>query len=141
LDEDYQRLYAAEQRVFVLSKYFAGLAIIISCLGLFGLAAFTAQKRQKEMGIRKVVGASESAIVVLLSKDFLKLVVMAMVIAFPLSWWLMNEWLKNFAYKTNIGAGVFAIAGLSILLITIITISFQAIKAAIVNPVKSLRTE
>lgn len=141
LDDDYQQLYASEQRVAVLSQYFAGIAILISCLGLFGLAAFTAQRRQKEIGIRKVVGASASNVAVMLSKDFLKLVLIAVLIAFPLSWWAMNEWLNDFAYRINISAGVFLIAGASIIFITLLTISFQAIKAAIANPVQSLRTE
>jgi ABC-type antimicrobial peptide transport system permease subunit len=141
MDDDYQALYSSEQRVAVLSRYFAGIAIIISCLGLFGLAAFTAQKRQKEIGIRKVVGASVNSLAFLLSKDFLKLIIIALLIAFPLSWWAMNQWLQNFAYRTSIGAGVFVLAGSSMLIITLLTISFQAIKAAIANPVKSLRTE
>lgn len=141
LDEDYRRLYASEQRVSVLSRYFAGIAIIISCLGLFGLAAFTAQKRQKEIGIRKVVGASVSNIAAMLSKDFLKLVLIAVIIAFPVAWWAMNEWLNDFAYRINISATVFLIAGGAIILITLLTISFQSLKAAIANPVKSLRTE
>ena len=141
LDEDYEALYASEQRVAKLSRYFAGLAIIISCLGLFGLAAFTAQRRQKEIGIRKVVGASVSNIAAMLSGDFLKLVLVAILLAFPLSWWAMNEWLNDFAYRIDIGIGVFIAAGVAILLITLLTISFQAIKAAIANPVKNLRTE
>ena len=124
-----------------LSKYFASLAIIISCLGLFGLAAFTAQKRQKEIGIRKVIGATTSDITMMLSKDFFKLVLTALIISFPLSWWLMSNWLQSFAYRINISVYVFLIAGLSVILITLLTISFQAIKAAIANPVKSLRTE
>jgi ABC-type antimicrobial peptide transport system permease subunit len=141
LDQDYKALYASEEKVGVLSRYFAGLAIIISCLGLFGLAAFTAQKRQKEIGIRKVVGATVRNIVLMLSKDFLKLVCLSILIAIPLAWWAMHIWLQNFAYRTNIGVIVFIIAGASILLITLIIVSFQAIKAAIANPVKSLRTE
>jgi ABC-type antimicrobial peptide transport system permease subunit len=141
IDDDYQALYASEQRVAVLSKYFAGIGMIISCLGLFGLAAFTAQKRQKEIGIRKVLGATVSNVVVMLSKDFLKLVLIAVLIAFPLAWWELNQWLQSFAYRINIGVEVFAIAGASIFFITLMTISFQAIKAAIANPVKSLRTE
>lgn len=141
LDEDYQALYASEERVATLSKYFAAIAIIISCLGLFGLAAFTAQKRRKEIGIRKVIGASVSSITTMLSKDFLKLVLLSLVIAFPVSWWLMNNWLQNFAYHIHITPFVFLLAGVSVLVITIITISFQSIKAAIANPVKSLRTE
>jgi putative ABC transport system permease protein len=141
LDDEYQALYISENRVAVLSKYFAGLAILISCLGLFGLAAFTAQRRQKEIGIRKVVGASVSSVVVMLSKDFLKLVFIAVIIAIPLVWWTMNVWLNSFAYRIQIGADVFIIAGGSIILITLITISFKSVKAAIANPVNSLRSE
>ena len=141
MDEDYQALYASEQRVAVLSQYFAGLAIIISCLGLFGLAAFTAQRRQKEIGIRKVVGASTGHVIAMLSKDFLKLVLMAIIIAYPIAWWAVHQWLGNFAHRIPIKAGVFLATGASVLLITLLTISFQAIKAAIANPVKSLRTE
>jgi predicted permease len=141
LDEAYQKQYDSETRVATLSKYFAGLAIIISCLGLFGLAAFTAQKRRKEIGIRKVVGASVSSITTMLSKDFLKLVMLSLLIAFPVSWWLMNNWLQSFAYRISISVFVFLIAGTLVILITVMTISFQAIKAAIANPVKSLRTE
>ena len=141
LDEDYQVLYASEMRIGKLSRYFAGLAIIISCLGLFGLAAFTAQRRQKEISIRKVVGASVSGLTLLLSKDFFKLVLIAVVIAFILVWWGMNNWLDQFAYRIHIGADVFLITIGAISLITILTVSFQAIKAAIANPVRYLRGE
>jgi ABC-type antimicrobial peptide transport system permease subunit len=141
LSEAYQKQYDTETRIATLSRYFAGLAIIISCLGLFGLAAFTAQKRRKEIGVRKVIGASVRDITGMLSKDFLKLVVIALCIAFPVSWWLMNNWLQGFAYRIHISAGVFLLAGISIILITLFTISYQSIKAAIANPVKSLRTE
>ncbi|MBS1597879.1 MAG: ABC transporter permease [Bacteroidetes bacterium] len=141
LDEAYQKQYTTETRVSILSRYFAALAIIISCLGLFGLATFTAQRRQKEIGIRKVVGASVNNIVAMLSKDFLKLVLISVLIAFPLSYFAMNHWLEGFAYRISIGADVFVLAGGSVFLITIITISYQAIKAALANPVKSLRTE
>jgi len=141
LDEAYQKQYLTETRVSILSKYFAGLAILISCLGLFGLATFTAQRRQKEIGIRKVVGASVQNITAMLSKDFLKLVLIAVVIAFPVSWWAMTQWLQSFAYRINISVSIFVIAGLSVMLITLLTISYQAIKAAVANPVKSLRTE
>jgi len=141
MDEQYQALYIAEKRVSVLSGYFAGLAILISCLGLFGLAAFTAQRRQKEIGIRKVVGASVSNVAIMLSVDFIKMVFIAILIGFPLVWWIMHNWLQEFAYRTPIGMGVFIATGISILVITICTISFQAIKAAVANPVKSLRTE
>lgn len=141
LDEDYRQLYESESRVGVLSRYFAGLAIIISCLGLFGLVTFSAHRRQKEIGIRKVVGASVTRVALMLSGDFLKLVGIAVLIAFPVSWWLMNEWLKDFAYRISIEYTVFVIAAFSMLALSFITISYQAIKAATANPVKSLRTE
>ena len=141
LDEDYQLLYASEKRIATLSRYFAGTAIIISCLGLFGLAAFTAQRRQKEIGIRKIVGASAGRIAVMLSKEFLLLVSIAVLIAFPLSWWLMHQWLQAFTYRADIGWQVFFIAGLAMLVIALLTICSQSIRAAIVNPVKSLRAE
>jgi predicted permease len=141
MDDDYRQLYASEERVSLLSRYFAGIAILISCVGLFGLAAFTAQKRQKEIGIRKVVGATVGNVVFMLSKDFLKLVLIALTIAFPLSWLMMNKWLEGFAYHVPIGVGVFLIAGTAVFVITVLTISFQAIKAALANPVKSLRSE
>lgn len=141
LDEAYQQQYESETKVSILSEYFAGLAIIISCLGLFGLAAFTAQKRRKEIGIRKVVGASVGNITAMLSKDFLKLVSISLLIAFPVSWWLMNNWLQSFAYRINITPWIFVVAGVSVIIITVLTISFQSVKAAIANPVKSLRTE
>ncbi len=141
VDEAYQKQYVSETRLSKLSTYFAGLAIIISSLGLFGLAAFTAQKRRKEIGVRKVVGASVANITMMLSKDFLRLIVISLSIAFPVSWWMMSNWLQGFSYRINIAAYVFVIAGISVLLITIFTISFQSIKAATANPVKSLRTE
>ena len=141
LDENYQAMYVAEQRVAALSRFFAGLTIIISCLGLFGLAAFTAEKRKKEIGIRKVIGASVSNVVMLLSKDFLRLVLLAVVIAFPLAWWALNQWLNGFAYRVHMNAAVFINAGLSIIAIALLTISIQSVKAAIANPVKALRAE
>ncbi|MBS1661895.1 MAG: ABC transporter permease [Bacteroidetes bacterium] len=141
MDEDYKALYNAEQTVAMLSRYFAGLAILISCLGLFGLVAFAAQKRQKEVGIRKVVGASVSNIVFLLSKDFLRLVSLSLVIAFPVAWWVLNHWLEGFAYRVSIGPVVFLLTGGLIFLIAMLTISLQSIRAALANPVDSLRTE
>ncbi len=141
LDDDYNKLYASEQRVALLSKYFAGIAILISCVGLFGLAAFTAQRRQKEIGIRKVIGASVSNIVTILSKDFLLLIGASLLIAIPVSWWVANEWLKSFAYRINVSPAIFVVAGVSVIVVTLLTISFQSIKAAIANPVKGLRTE
>ena len=141
IDEDYQALYASEERIQGLSKYFAGIGIIISCLGLFGLASFTAQKRRKEIGIRKVIGASVNGLTLMLSIDFLKLVTIACLVAFPLAWLLMNNWLNGFAYRTDIGAGVFLIVGASVVVIALLTVSSQAIKAALTNPVNSLRSE
>lgn len=141
MDEEYRALYISESRVAALSRYFAGLVILISCLGLFGLAAFTAQKRQKEIGIRKVVGATVTQVVVMLSKDFLLLASLALLIAFPLVWLTMSRWLYNFAYRITIGADVFLIAGIAVMLLTLLSISFQSVKAALLNPVKSLRKE
>ncbi|PIB30795.1 acetylornithine deacetylase [Maribacter sp. 4U21] len=130
-----------EELVGELAKIFAFLAIIISCLGLFGLAAYTAEQRKKEIGVRKVLGSSVSGIVRLLSKDFMRLVLIALFIAIPLAWWFMNKWLESFAYKVTIDLWVFAIAGIVAVSIALFTVSFQAVKAAIANPVKSLRTE
>jgi ABC-type antimicrobial peptide transport system permease subunit len=130
-----------EELIGELAKIFAALAIIISCLGLFGLAAYTAEQRKKEIGVRKVLGSNVSRIVQLLSKDFMRLVIIALFIAIPLAWWFMNSWLENFSYKVSISPWVFAAAGLAAIVIAICTVSFQAIKAAVVNPVKSLRTE
>ena len=141
LDEAWQKQYDAETKASALSGYFAGLAIIISCLGLFGLSAFTAQKRRKEIGVRKVIGASIMNITTMLSKDFLRLIFISLVIAFPVSWWLMSNWLQSFAYRIHITPYVFVTAGIAVIVITVITISFQSIKAALANPVKSLRTE
>jgi len=141
MNEEYQALYASEQRVAILSRYFAGMAVVISCLGLFGLAAFTAQKRQKEIGIRKVVGASVSNVVIMLSKDFLKLVLIAIIVASPIALWSMHKWLEDFAYQVNISAWIFLAAALCVVFIALATISFQAIKAATANPASSLRSE
>lgn len=141
LDEDFQKNYEAENRLTAIVGYFTIVAILISCLGLFGLATFSAEQRIKEIGVRKVLGASVTGIVTLLSKDFLKLVAISILIASPIAWWVMNKWLQDFAYRTNISWTVFVITTVTALLIALITISFQAIRAAIANPVKSLRTE
>jgi ABC-type antimicrobial peptide transport system permease subunit len=141
MDDDYNALYASEQRVSELSKYFAGLAIIISCLGLFGLVAFTAQKRRKEIGIRKVTGASVISIILLLSKDFIRLVIIALATALPLAWWVLHNWLQGFAYRVTISSGMFFIAALCVISIALLTICVQAIKAAMANPVAALRAE
>jgi putative ABC transport system permease protein len=141
LDADYQALYASEERVAVLSRYFAAIAILVSCLGLFGLAAFTAQKRQKEISIRKVVGASVSNLVFLLSREFLNLVFIAALIAVPLAWWASNQWLGTFAYRVSISPLIYALTLFLMLGITLIVVGYQALKTALTNPVKSLRGE
>jgi putative ABC transport system permease protein len=141
LDADFQKNYEAENHLAAIVGYFTAVAIIISCLGLFGLASFSAEQRIKEIGVRKVLGASVTSIVTLLSKDFLKLVGIAILIASPLAWWAMNKWLLNFAYRINVSWLVFIITAFTALFIALLTISFQAIRAAIANPVKSLRTE
>ncbi len=141
LDENFDKLYQAEQRQGTIFTTFACIAIFIACLGLFGLSAFTISQRIKEIGVRKVLGADVSGIVALLSKDFLKLVLVAALIAFPIAWYAMHNWLKDFAYRINIQWWVFIIAAIAALVIALLTVSFQAIKAALANPVKSLRTE
>jgi len=141
LDENFSTLYQAEERQRKLFTTFACLAIFIACLGLFGLSAFAISQRVKEIGIRKVLGANTGMIVTLLSKDFLKLVALSALIAFPVAWFAMHKWLQDFAYRINMPWWVFIIAGIVAGLIALITISFQAVKAAVANPVKSLRTE
>jgi len=141
LDKTFESHYQSQQRTGTLFTTFAAIAIFISSLGLFGLATYTAQVKTKEIGIRKVLGASVSSVVQLISKDFLKLVIIATVVATPLAYWSMNKWLQDFAYRINISWWIFLVAGLATLLIALMTVSFQAIKAAIANPVKSLRTE
>ncbi len=141
LDTEYQALYASEQRVSTLSKYFAGLAILISCLGLFGLAAFTAERRTKEIGIRKILGAGEFAIVRLLSAEFTKMVLIAVMIALPISYYITGNWLNDFAYKINLAWWYFFGAGLTALLIAWFTIGLQTVKAARIKPVDSLKDE
>ncbi len=141
MDDDFNRIYQGEQRMGKIAVSFSTLAILIACLGLFGLVTYAAEQRTKEIGIRKVLGAFVSNIVNMLSRDFMKLVFIAMLIAFPLAWYFMNMWLQDFAYRISINWMVFVIAGSSAVLIALITISFQAIKAATANPVKNLRTE
>lgn len=141
LDDSFNRLYRAEQKAGQLFNVFALVAILISCLGLFGLATFSAERRTKEIGIRKVLGASVAGIVALLSKEFLQLVVVAIVLASPIAWYAMNEWLQDFAYRIDIAWWVFALAGLLAVGIALLTVSFQSIRAALANPVKSLRAE
>jgi putative ABC transport system permease protein len=141
LDKDFQKNYDAENKLSAIVGDFTIIAILISCLGLFGLATFSAEQRIKEIGVRKVLGASVTSIVTLLSKDFIKLVAIAVIIASPIAWLVMHKWLQSFAYRINISWIVFLITTVVALLIALITISFQAIRAAIANPVKSLRTE
>ncbi|MBC8153533.1 MAG: ABC transporter permease, partial [Bacteroidetes bacterium] len=141
VDQDLDAQYRAEQRVARIIGCFAILTILVSCLGLFGLAAFTAEQRTKEIGVRKVLGASVASIVALLSKDFLKLVLIAIVIASPIAWYAMNRWLQDFAYKITIEWWVFAGAGLLAVGIALLTVGFQSMKAALMNPVNSLRSE
>lgn len=141
LDDRFDQMYRAEQRVGRIISSFTILAIFIACIGLFGLATFAAQQRTKEIGIRKVLGASLSGLVGLLTKDFLVLVLISLTIAIPIAWLGMNKWLQNFAYSTKLDWWIFAIAGLSALLIAFLTVSFQSIRAALANPVKSLRSE
>ncbi|MGZ3944309.1 MAG: ABC transporter permease [Mucilaginibacter sp.] len=141
LDDIFNSLYKGEQQEGTLFTYFAGIAIFISCLGLLGLAAYTAQVRTREIGVRKVLGASVGNITAMLSADFLKLVIIAIVIAIPAAWYLMSKWLQDFAYRIDIQWWVFVIAGMLAVLIAFATISYQAIKAALMNPVKSLRSE
>ncbi|HEV2482061.1 MAG TPA: ABC transporter permease [Puia sp.] len=141
LDDQVQHQYQSEITMSHIINAFTGMAIVISCLGLFGLAAFSAEQRTKEIGIRKVLGASTGGIVRLLSADFVKLVTIAFVIATPVAWWAMHEWLQAFAYKVTIAWWMFALAGLSAIIIALFTVSFQAIKAAVMNPIKGLRSE
>ncbi|HET9824952.1 MAG TPA: ABC transporter permease [Chitinophagaceae bacterium] len=141
MDDLYNKMYAVEQKTGTILNIFTMLTIFVACLGLFGLVTFAAEQRTKEIGIRKVLGASVSQVTQMLSKEFIKLVLIASLIAFPVSWWTMNKWLQSFAYRIDISWWPFVIAGAAALLIALLTVSVQAIKAAIANPVKSLRTE
>lgn len=141
LDDSLQELYENEQRQFRLLQVFAGLALVICCLGLWGLATFTIGRRTKEIGVRKVLGASVASIVALLSKDFLKLVLIALALATPIGWYAMNRWLQGFSYRIDVAWWVFGLVGAAALLIAFLTVSFQSLKAALMNPVKSLKTE
>jgi ABC-type antimicrobial peptide transport system permease subunit len=141
LDDDYQNQYTAERRVARLSRYFAGLAIIISCLGLFGLAAFTAERRVKEIGIRKVLGSGDARIVLLLSEEFMKIMLIALATAIPLSWFMTSSWLEGFQYRIELRWWYFAISGVAALAIAWLAVSYQTIRAARVNPVECLKIE
>ena len=141
MDEQLNKFYQADRRLMEVISIFATVAIIIACIGLFGLSTYSARQRTKEIGIRKVLGASITSVVGLLSKEFIKLVGIAILVASPIAWWAANKWLQDFAYRINIGWWIFFLAGVIALLIAVFTVSFQAVKAAIANPVKSLRTE
>jgi putative ABC transport system permease protein len=141
MDNDFNNLYQAEQQTGQLFITFAVFAILIACLGLFGLVTYAAEQRTKEIGIRKVLGAGVGRIVAMLSKEFVRLVFIASCIGFPLAWWAMNQWLQSFAYRTNISWWVFGIAGITIMMIALVTISLQTIRAAIANPVDALKNE
>jgi len=141
VDDEYQKKFNTESRIGNLATVFSGLAILISCLGLFGLASFVAEQRIKEIGVRKVLGARVMGLWALLSADFIKLVALSMLIAMPLSYYCMDQWLQNYVLHTSLSVWIFVIAGLGLLLVTLATVSYQAVRAALMNPVKSLRTE
>jgi len=141
VDDQFNSLFADEVQMSQISGIFAGLAILISCLGLFSLAAYTAERRIKEIGIRKVLGATVTGVAALLSKDFLKLTGLACLVAFPMAYWIMDGWLRNYEYRVGIHWWIFALAGATAMLLSILTVSFQAIRAALANPVDSLRSE
>jgi ABC-type antimicrobial peptide transport system permease subunit len=141
VDDQFNQLFLRELMMSKLASVFATLAIIISCLGLFGLAAYTAERRTKEIGIRKVLGASAAGLARLLSKDFLQLAAISNLVAFPIAWFAMSHWLQSYSYRIDVSWWVFIAAGGLAIVIALATVSFQAIKAAIANPVKSLRRE
>ena len=141
INDDYALKFASTQRTATLTGLFAGLTIFISCLGLFGLAAYMAENRIKEIGVRKVLGASVFNITALLSKEFLALVTISILIASPIAWYAMHQWLQGYSYRINMQWWVFVMAGMLAVIVSLITVSFQAVKAAIANPVQSLRTE
>ena len=141
IDDQFDARYKADEQSEMLFKVFAGIAILISCLGLFGLSTYTAQMRKKEIGVRKVLGAKVITLVSLLSKDFLKLVLIAILIAAPIAWWFMQKWLEGYAFRIDLDWTFFFLAGIIALGIAFLTVSLQAVKAAIANPVKSIRTE
>ena len=141
VDKEVEKMYDEEKRLGQISVIFTILAILISCLGLFGLISFVAEQKKKEIGIRKVLGASINSVVQLLTKDFLKLVGVAFLIAIPIAYYFMKRWLEDFTYRIDIEWWVFVLAGAFALVITLLTVGFQSLKSAVANPVKSLRTE
>ena len=140
-DDEYEKKFAAEQRVGNVAGVFSVLAILISCLGLFGMAMYVAEQRTREIGVRKVLGASVAGITALLSRDFLQLVMVSFLLAAPLAWWGMYTWLRNYPYRVEIQWWVFALAGILSAAIAVLTVSWQAIRAAMANPSKSLRSQ
>jgi putative ABC transport system permease protein len=141
LDDVYNKMYTKDQRIGTLFNVFACIAIFISCLGLLGLVTYTAQLKTREIGIRKVLGASVTSVTGMLAKEFVRLVLLAVLIASPVGWYFMHRWLQDFAYRSTISWWIFPVAGAFALLIAVMTISVQAVKAALANPVRSLRTE
>jgi putative ABC transport system permease protein len=141
LDERIAEMYRDDDRLSATCKGFGLLAVLISCLGLFGLAAHAAQQRTKEIGVRKVLGATTAGIVSLLSRDFLKLVLIALILAAPVTWYLMDRWLQDFAFRIAIPWWVFAVAGMAAVVVAFVTVGYQSVKAALANPVESLRSE
>jgi putative ABC transport system permease protein len=141
LDENYNKLYAAEERLGTVMNLFSGIAIVLACLGLFGLSSYSAKQRVKEIGIRKVLGAPVAGLVMLLGGGFVRLAVVAMLIAMPLAAWVAHWWLQGFVYRTGMAWWVFVVAGLMVMAVTLATVSIQAVRTALVNPVKSLRAE
>jgi putative ABC transport system permease protein len=141
LDDDFDAMYRKETQTGALFKFFAAVAVLLSCLGLFGLAVFTAERRRKEIGIRKVLGASVQHVTYLISKEFTWLVLIANIIAWPVAWYAMNKWMEEFVYRPPVSLWIFAMAGIVAFLLALLTISFQAIRAALASPAKSLRTE
>ena len=141
LDQQLETFYESDRQAQVIFTVGAGLSIFIACLGLFGLASFTLQKRVKELGIRKVLGASEWKLFMLLSGSFTRQILLAFIIASPIAYWIMNNWLQNFEYRVRVGVDVFLLSGLGVLFIAIVTVSYRALRAANSNPVNSLRSE
>jgi putative ABC transport system permease protein len=141
LDANYNRLYAAEQRLGIIMNLFSGIAIVLACLGLFGLSSYAAKQRVREIGIRKVLGASLSNLALLLSADFIRLALVAIVVALPLAWWAMRRWLEDYVYRTAMDWWIFALSALLVIGITLATVSIQAVKTALLNPVKNLKAD
>ena len=141
VDESFGKMYLAENKLKTLLSLFTGVTIFVACLGLFGLAAFAAERRKKEIGIRKVLGATARGVMIMLSKDFILLVLISLILASPVAWYFMNQWLENFSYRIHIAWWIFALAGMVAVLLAFVTVSLQAVKAGLANPVKNLRTE